>query len=82
MDEKQRDDEGLSEHAKAMHGAMPWISAVWKFIGGAAVGVLAGYWLDKWLGTSPLFILVLTLLGLAVGFYGFIREVNRLGKKK
>lgn len=65
-----------------MHGAMPYVGAVWKMVGGAAVGVLAGYFLDKWLGTTPWLLLALTTVGITAGFYGFIREITRLGKKK
>jgi len=29
------------------------------------LGVLIGYWLDRWLGLSPLFLIVFSLLGVA-----------------
>jgi ATP synthase protein I len=72
----------LSETARQMRAAEPYISAVWKLVGGAVVGVLGGYFLDKWLGTSPWFLLGLSLVGISVGFYGFLREMARLGKRK
>ncbi len=75
------DDKGLGEAAKTLQAAMPWISAVWQFVGGAAVGVIAGYALDRWLGTTPWMLVGLTTVGIAVGFYGFLRSVTRLGKK-
>lgn len=81
--EKKEDaDAGLSAEARAMHQAAPWISAVWKLVGGAVTGVLAGYFLDKWLGTTPWLLLGLTTLGIGVGFYGFIHTAMTLGKKK
>lgn len=82
-DPKRRDEHGaeLSDTARAMHGAMPWVSAVWKFIGGTAVGVIAGYFLDNWLGTTPWMLVALAVLGTGVGFYGFMRDVTRLGKR-
>lgn len=73
---------GLSETARQMRAAEPYIAAVWKLVGGAVVGVLGGYFLDKWLGTSPWFLLGLSLVGISVGFYGFLHEMTRLGKRK
>jgi ATP synthase protein I len=71
----------LGETARQLRAAQPYIGAVWKLVGGAAVGVLAGHYLDKWLGTTPWMVVGLSSLGIAVGFYGFIRDMVRLGKK-
>ena len=79
--EPQKQDE-LSEPARQMRAAQPYIGAVWKLVGGAVVGVLGGYFLDKALGTGPWLLLGLSLAGIGVGFYGFLHEVTRLGKKK
>ncbi len=64
--EPREDTEGdeLSETARQMRAAEPYISAVWKLVGGAVVGVLGGYFLDRWLGTSPWFLLGLSLVGI------------------
>ncbi|MBI3184469.1 MAG: AtpZ/AtpI family protein [Myxococcales bacterium] len=64
-----------------MRAASPYISAVWKMVGGAAVGVLGGYFLDNWLGTTPWLLVALSVVGISVGFYAFIREMSRLGKR-
>ncbi|MBX5480610.1 MAG: AtpZ/AtpI family protein [Myxococcaceae bacterium] len=80
--DKKGDGSELSDTARAMQGAMPWVGAVWKFVGGTAVGVIAGYFLDRWLGTTPWLLLGLALLGTGVGFYGFIHDVTKLGKKR
>ena len=37
--------------------------------------LLIGYYLDKWLGTKPLFILVFILLGIAGGGYTAYRQI-------
>jgi F0F1-type ATP synthase assembly protein I len=44
--------------------------------GATFVGYIAGYGLDKWLGTSYLKIVFL-LLGIASGFYELIRQLTR-----
>lgn len=36
----------------------------------------AGIWLDKRLGTSPLFVLVLVLGGAGLGFWSMVRRVK------
>ncbi|MFY2556220.1 AtpZ/AtpI family protein [Corallococcus terminator] len=76
------DGSELGSMARHMRAAEPYVSAVWKLVGGAVVGVLGGYWLDKKLGTAPWLLLGLSLLGICVGFYGFLREMARLGKRK
>ena len=72
----------LSETARQMRAAEPYIAAVWKLVGGAVVGVAGGYFLDKALGTSPWLLLGLSLVGICAGFYGFLHEMSRLGKRK
>jgi ATP synthase protein I len=72
----------LGSTARQMQAAMPYISAVWKMVGGAVVGVLGGLLMDRWLGTTPWGLVGLSVVGICVGFYGFIHEMNRLGKKR
>ena len=42
-------------------------------IGGLGGGALIGWVLDRWFGTSPLFLLLLMFLGTAAGFRNIIR---------
>lgn len=84
MTEKRPGNRGeneLGETARQMQAAQPYISAVWKLVGGAVFGVLAGYFLDKWLGTSPWILIGLSCVGISAGFYGFIRAMLDLGKR-
>jgi ATP synthase protein I len=74
-------DEELSTAAKQMRAAEPYISAVWKLIGGAVVGVLGGYLLDGWLGTKPWMLVGLSVVGISVGFYAFLRAMLQLSKR-
>ena len=80
-DKKKKGPE-LGQEARALQAAVPYISAVWKLIGGMVFGVLVGGWLDKTFGTGPWLMVALSAVGISVGFYGFIRDVTRLGKKK
>ncbi len=76
------DDDGLSPMARAERGAMPYVNAVWKLIGGIGVGTAAGLFLDAKLHSSPWGLLGLSFLGAGTGFYAFIRAVTVLGQKR
>ena len=41
------------------------------------IGLLAGYYLDKWLHTQPWMLLLWMVLGLAAGFRGVVRAIKR-----
>ncbi len=41
------------------------------------LSAFAGVWLDKRLGTSPLFVLVLVLVGSAGGFWSMVRRLKK-----
>ena len=82
MAEEPRKDKGLSSSAAAMHEAEPYLSAAWRLVGGCAVGVIGGYFLDKWLGTGPWGLIVLSFLGICGGFYGLVTTLNALEKRK
>jgi ATP synthase protein I len=45
-----------------------------------AVGLLMGYFLDKWLNTSPWLLLVFSLLGAASGLISLIRAIMKYNK--
>ena len=42
-----------------------------------AVGLLIGYYLDKWLGTDPWLLIVFLLLGIFSGFYSLLRGLGK-----
>jgi len=45
-----------------------------ELIGGIVVGGALGWYLDEWLGTRPLFFIVLFLLGSAAGMLNVVRS--------
>ncbi len=45
-------------------------------------GILLGYFLDRWLGTTPWMILIFTILGTAGAFIALIRTVNKINQTK
>jgi F0F1-type ATP synthase assembly protein I len=51
-----------------------WLVGIgWCLVTPLALGVLVGVWADSHSGRAPLFVIVGTLIGLAVGIYGSVR---------
>ena len=48
-----------------------------ELVSGVAVGSLIGYFLDRWLGTMPLFFIVCFFVGAAAGFRNLIRSTRQ-----
>lgn len=48
-----------------------------SFVGPVVGGLIMGVWLDKQLHTSPLFLLVLTFLGIATSIWSLIKKGSR-----
>ncbi len=42
------------------------------------VGFIIGYFLDKWLGTEPWFLIAFLLFGIAAGFKNMYTEVKKI----
>lgn len=52
-----------------------------EVLAGVAGGVLIGWGLDRWLGTRPLFLIVLFLLGAAAGVLNAWRSLRRMQER-
>ena len=76
------DPEGLSPFARSLRTAGPWLNAIWQFIGSVLVGALMGYGFDRWIGKSPLGLILGVVLGISVGMYALIAASIRLSKVK
>ncbi|NLG17932.1 MAG: AtpZ/AtpI family protein [Fibrobacter sp.] len=48
----------------------------------SAVGLLIGLYLDKWLSTGPVFLLIFFALGIFAGFRQFFIEARRFNKNE
>jgi len=46
-------------------------------VAGVLVGLVGGFYLDKWLGTKPLFIIICLVIGILAGFRMVWREMKR-----
>ena len=52
----------------------------WYVAACVVIGVAGGFWIDKLLGTTPLFIILGTILGSATAFWGLYKMVQPLLK--
>ena len=50
------------------------IKAGTDFIAALVVGVVLGYWIDRWLHTTPIGIIIFLFLGFAAGFMNLYRS--------
>lgn len=62
-----RAKQGGSSSAAAMRVATDLVAAL-------LVGGFLGYWLDEWLGTRPLFMILMFFIGAAAGFLNMYRS--------
>lgn len=49
-------------------------------VAGVFVGGFIGYFLDNWLGTAPILLIVFLLLGIAAGLLNSVRAAQRMQK--
>ena len=57
--------------------AAPVLDAAWRLIGGALVGTLAGYLVDRAGGSAPWGLLVGAIVGIFAGFGGLFQGLRR-----
>ncbi len=73
--------QGLGALAEAYRKLAPYLNIGYVFAASIALLTWLGYWLDKKWGTSPWWILIGALLGVATGFYHFFKTVFGLQKR-
>ena len=75
---KEPDAEELSRIRKAQNSKMA-MQAGYEFVASVMLSAILGYFIDRWLGTAPLFLISLFLLGTAAGFLSIFRVSKNLG---
>jgi F0F1-type ATP synthase assembly protein I len=79
MKKKQSAGESLGE---AYRQLAPYMGLGTELAASVAGMSLLGYFLDQHFKTTPWLLLIGATLGAIGGFYNFIREVQRLGKRE
>jgi len=75
--------EGVGEEiASSYRKAGPYIDASWQLAGAVGAGTLAGWWLDRKLGTGPWLLVGGALFGIGLGFYLFFKILMNIEKKR
>lgn len=67
-------DEPEAENSQNMGAAL---QVGIELVAGVAVGSFVGYYLDRWLGTTPWFFIICFFLGAAAGFRNLVRQAQR-----
>lgn len=68
---------------KSPLGSLGALSAVgFAFVLAVLFGFLIGYGLDRWLGTSPLFLILFFFMGVAAGVVNVIRTAAAVGREE
>ncbi len=87
LEELQAKIDKIKKPAKSSSGSSPSadISQAMRLVidlaAGALVGAVFGYFLDRWLGTLPLFALIGLFLGMAAGIKNMMRSAELIDKK-
>lgn len=76
LDEQQSDRRPASDKQRD-HGWQRGFASAWMVLGAAPAGLLLGYFIDRAAGTSPAWMLGLSLLFLAVSLYQLIKDSRK-----
>jgi F0F1-type ATP synthase assembly protein I len=71
---------GAGDVASSYRKAGPYLDASWQLAGSVALWVLIGYFLDKWLRTTPWLLVAGAVLGMGLGFYLFFKALSAIGR--
>ncbi len=79
---RDREEEKVPKHLDT-NGAYSYAFRIAaELIAGPAVGAFLGWWLDRALGTTPIFLLILLVFGMIAGIRTVMRTANQMQKKR
>jgi F0F1-type ATP synthase assembly protein I len=77
MSEDSKPSPGKSSWQETLRTVLPYTHMGMTFAITVAALTLAGHWADNHFGTAPWLLLVGAILGIAIGFYHFLKAVLR-----
>lgn len=66
---------------QAFRKAGPYLNIGYTLLGSILFFAYLGYWVDKWSGKKPIFLITGLFLGLFGGFYNMIKVLQQLDRK-
>ena len=72
----------LRAKASANDAASQALTVAIAFVLCIAVGAGAGFWIDRWLGTLPLFLVILFFAGFALGFWYMLFKARKFAERQ
>jgi len=51
-----------------------------EFVAAVFVAIFIGWYIDKWLGTKPIFLIILLLVGIVAGIFNVVRSAKMINK--
>lgn len=74
---RQKGSDSLENKKQSPYRAMALVSIISSQLAGSVlIGVFLGIWIDKKIGTMPLFLILGIFLGLAIGVYATIKTIH------
>lgn len=68
----------MNDNKKRVNGLVIASGFAFEVIVVVGVFTALGYFLDLWLGTNPIFLIVFILVGVFAGIYNLIRKINKV----
>ncbi len=78
---RQRHQPGEQGSANANMLGLAWRLTI-EMLAGIGVGGFIGWWMDKVLGTAPIFMLLMLVLGMGAGLMNSVRTVAEMRRKQ
>lgn len=75
LDDSKRDSEPSAKRGTALGIAFRLVT---ELVAGLAVGAFLGYWIDRILGTMPVFLLIFFFLGAGAGILNVVRAAKQM----
>lgn len=67
----------MRQKRRPLQGMALYSTILSQLVGSILIGVFTGMWMDNTYGTTPVFIVICLLIGLAVGLFAIITTIRK-----